>query len=177
GVGQRDVQGDHRVPESLRRARREVGPRHQRQPAHGLQPLLRRQAGGQARGVRAEEELASVGGSRSAPGFPGRSRASGGYGGPCRGPPFRMTALTFIRAVDQVSYWSGKAASWLIVALTFVVSIEVVKRYILNAPTAWSFDFTNMLSGPLVTMRRPYTRALARHVPAAFGSIAPRRHR
>ena len=44
GDGQSAVQGDHRVPAGVRRAGGEVGSRHQRQPAHGLQPLLR-QAG------------------------------------------------------------------------------------------------------------------------------------
>ena len=40
---QPDVQGDRRVAEEVRRARGEVGPRHQRQPPHGLQPLLRQE--------------------------------------------------------------------------------------------------------------------------------------
>src|SRR5262245_23421724 len=73
-----------------------------------------------------------------------------------------------IRAIDLVSYWSGKAASWLIVALTFVVSIEVFKRYILNAPTAWIFDFNNMLYGTLFMMCAAYTLAAAGHVRADF---------
>ena len=79
-----------------------------------------------------------------------------------------MTSLRFIRAIDQVSYWSGKAASWLIVALTFVVSIEVFKRYILNAPTAWIFDLNNMLYGSLFMLCGAYTLALAGHVRADF---------
>ena len=79
-----------------------------------------------------------------------------------------MTSLRFIRAVDQISYWSGKAASWLIVALTFVVSIEVFKRYILNAPTAWIFDLNNMLYGSLFMLCGAYTLALAGHVRADF---------
>src|SRR5436189_3365433 len=41
-------------------------------PIYGLRALLR-PARGQARGAGAEEELGSVGPSRSAPGFPGRS--------------------------------------------------------------------------------------------------------
>jgi TRAP-type mannitol/chloroaromatic compound transport system permease small subunit len=36
-----------------------------------------------------------------------------------------VSAGRFIHAVDQLSYWSGKVFAWLIVALTFVVSIEV----------------------------------------------------
>ena len=73
-----------------------------------------------------------------------------------------------IRAIDQVSYWSGKAFAWLIVALTFVVSVEMFKRYILNAPTAWIFDFNNMLYGTLFMMCGGYTLAQGGHVRADF---------
>ena len=79
-----------------------------------------------------------------------------------------MTLLGLVRAIDQVSYWSGKAFAWLIVALTFVVSIEVFKRYILNAPTAWIFDLNNMLYGTLFMMCGAYTLALSGHVRADF---------
>lgn len=79
-----------------------------------------------------------------------------------------MSAARLIDAIDQISYWSGKALAWLIVALTFVVSIEVFKRYILNAPTAWIFDFNNMLYGTLFMMCGAYTLAQAGHVRADF---------
>jgi TRAP-type mannitol/chloroaromatic compound transport system permease small subunit len=73
-----------------------------------------------------------------------------------------------IRVLDRVSYWSGKVFAWLIVALTFVVSIEVFKRYILNQPTAWIFDFNSMLYGTLFMMCGAYTLAAAGHVRADF---------
>jgi TRAP-type mannitol/chloroaromatic compound transport system permease small subunit len=79
-----------------------------------------------------------------------------------------MSAQGLMRAIDRVSYWSGKAFAWLIVALTFVVSIEVFKRYILNAPTAWIFDFNNMLYGTLFMMCGAYTLAAGGHVRADF---------
>src|SRR5262249_768754 len=79
-----------------------------------------------------------------------------------------MNARRFFQTIDQVSYWSGKAFAWLIVALTFVVSTEVFKCYILNAPTAWIFDFNNMLYGTLFMMCGAYTLALAGHVRADF---------
>jgi TRAP-type mannitol/chloroaromatic compound transport system permease small subunit len=79
-----------------------------------------------------------------------------------------MNAQRFLRGIDQVSYWSGKAFAWLIVALTLVVSLEVFKRYILNAPTAWIFDFNNMLYGTLFMMCGAYTLAAAGHVRADF---------
>jgi TRAP-type mannitol/chloroaromatic compound transport system permease small subunit len=79
-----------------------------------------------------------------------------------------MNALRLLRSIDQLSYWSGKVFAWLIVALTFVVSIEVFKRYILNAPTAWIFDFNNLLYGTLFMMCGAYTLAAAGHVRADF---------
>ena len=87
-----------------------------------------------------------------------------------------MSAAGLIRAIDRFSYWSGKAFAWLIVALTFVVSIEVFKRYILNAPTAWIFDFNNMLYGTLFMMAGAYTLAAGGHVRADFvySSMRPR---
>jgi TRAP-type mannitol/chloroaromatic compound transport system permease small subunit len=79
-----------------------------------------------------------------------------------------VSAERLIRAIDQISYWSGKAFAWLIVTLTFVVSIEVFKRYILNAPTAWIFDFNSMLYGTLFMMCGAYTLAAGGHVRADF---------
>jgi TRAP-type mannitol/chloroaromatic compound transport system permease small subunit len=79
-----------------------------------------------------------------------------------------MNARRLRHAIDEVSYWSGKAFAWLIVALTFVVSIEVFKRYILNAPTAWIFDLNTMLYGTLFMMCGAYTLALSGHVRADF---------
>lgn len=79
-----------------------------------------------------------------------------------------MNAILLIRSADRISYWVGKLFAWLIVVLTFVVSIEVFKRYILNAPTAWIFDLNNMLYGTLFMMCGAYTLALAGHVRADF---------
>jgi TRAP-type mannitol/chloroaromatic compound transport system permease small subunit len=79
-----------------------------------------------------------------------------------------MNAEQLLRAMDRFSYWSGKAFAWLIVALTLVVCVEVFKRYILNAPTAWIFDFNNMLYGTLFMMCGAYALALGAHVRADF---------
>ena len=79
-----------------------------------------------------------------------------------------MNAERLIQAIDWISYWSGKAFAWLIVALTFVVAVEVFKRYILNAPTAWIFDFNSMLYGTLFMMCGAYTLAAGGHVRADF---------
>jgi TRAP-type mannitol/chloroaromatic compound transport system permease small subunit len=88
-----------------------------------------------------------------------------------------MNAQRFLRVIDQISYWSGKAFAWLIVAATLVISVEVFKRYILNAPTAWIFDLNNMLYGTLFMMCGAYTLAQSGHVRADFvyGRLSPRR--
>jgi len=87
-----------------------------------------------------------------------------------------MNAQRFIRVIDEVSYWSGKTFAWLIVAATLVISVEVFKRYILNAPTAWIFDLNNMLYGTLFMMTGAYTLAQGAHVRADFvyGRLSPR---
>jgi TRAP-type mannitol/chloroaromatic compound transport system permease small subunit len=87
-----------------------------------------------------------------------------------------LDARRLLRAIDRISFWSGRAAAWLIVVLMLVVSLEVFKRYILNAPTAWIFDFNNMLYGTLFMLCGAYTLAQGGHVRADFvyGSLRPR---
>ena len=75
-----------------------------------------------------------------------------------------MTAQRFLNGVDRISEVSGKAFAWLILVLTVVVCVEVFKRYILNAPTAWIFDLNSMLYGTLFMMCGAYTLAKDGHV-------------
>src|SRR5919206_1828821 len=87
-----------------------------------------------------------------------------------------MTLRGFLHAIDGLSTWIGKFAAWLIVALMTVVCIEVFKRYLLNAPTAWIFDAENMLYGTLFMMCGAYTLAQNAHVRGDFlySSMRPR---
>ena len=80
----------------------------------------------------------------------------------------RMKVPRFILIVDEISTWSGKIFAWLIGVLTLVVSIEVFKRYILNAPTAWIFDADAFLYGTLFMMCGAYTLAQNGHVRGDF---------
>jgi TRAP-type mannitol/chloroaromatic compound transport system permease small subunit len=88
-----------------------------------------------------------------------------------------MTIQKFLHAVDSISTWIGKAFAWLIIALMLMVCIEVFKRYILNMPTAWVFDVSNMMYGTLFMMAGAYTLAQDGHVRGDFlyGSWRPRR--
>jgi TRAP-type mannitol/chloroaromatic compound transport system permease small subunit len=87
-----------------------------------------------------------------------------------------MTVQRFLHQVDRLSDWTGKIFAWLIVLLMLVVCVEVFKRYILNAPTAWIFDLNSMLYGTLFMMCGAYTLSQNGHVRGDFlyGSMRPR---
>ena len=78
--------------------------------------------------------------------------------------------------VDGVSTWIGKAFSWLIVALTLLISWEVFSRYALDHPHAWAFDVMIMLYGTLFMMAGAYTLSKNGHVrgDVLYGFFPPR---
>src|SRR6187401_269429 len=78
--------------------------------------------------------------------------------------------------VDSVSTWVGKAFSWLIVALTLLISWEVFSRYALDHPHAWAFDMMIMLYGTLFMMAGAYTLSKNGHVrgDVLYGFFRPR---
>ena len=46
--------------------------------------------------------------------------------------------------IDKISTFAGQFFSWLIVALTFMITWEVFSRYVLDNPHAWAFDVMSM---------------------------------
>ena len=87
-----------------------------------------------------------------------------------------MTVQRFLYVVDEISTFVGKAAAWLIIGLMLLVCAEVFKRYLLNQPTAWIFDASNMLYGTLFMLAGAYTLAQNAHVRGDFfySSMKPR---
>jgi TRAP-type mannitol/chloroaromatic compound transport system permease small subunit len=87
-----------------------------------------------------------------------------------------MSADRLLHGIDGVSTWVGKLAAWLIIGLMLLVVAEVFKRYMLNMPTAWIFDASNMLYGSLFMLCGAYTLAQNGHVRGDFfyGSMKPR---
>lgn len=82
----------------------------------------------------------------------------------------------FLHTIDAISTWVGKLAAWLIIGLMLLVCAEVFKRYILNMPTAWIFDASNMFYGTLFMLCGAYTLAQNAHVRGDFlySSMRPR---
>ena len=88
-----------------------------------------------------------------------------------------MNIQRLLHTADLISTWVGKAFAWLIVTLMLMVCIEVVKRYLLNAPSGWIYDASNMMYGTLFMMAGAYTLAQDGHVRGDFlyGSMKPRK--
>ena len=78
--------------------------------------------------------------------------------------------------IDKVSTWIGQFFSWLIVALTFMISWEVFSRYVLDTPHAWAFDVMSMMYGSLFMMAGAYTLSKNGHVrgDVLYGFFPPR---
>jgi TRAP-type mannitol/chloroaromatic compound transport system permease small subunit len=78
--------------------------------------------------------------------------------------------------VDKISTWVGQMFSWLILALTLLISWEVFSRYVLSAPHAWAFDAMIMLYGTLFMMAGAYTLSKNGHVrgDVLYGFFPPR---
>lgn len=78
--------------------------------------------------------------------------------------------------IDRISTFVGQFFSWLIVALTLLISWEVFSRYVLDHPHAWAFDVMIIMYGTLFMMAGAYTLAKAGHVrgDVLYGFFEPR---
>jgi TRAP-type mannitol/chloroaromatic compound transport system permease small subunit len=87
-----------------------------------------------------------------------------------------MNVQGVLHTIDGISTWVGKAFAWLMIVLMIVVCVEVFKRFMLNAPTAWIFDAENMLYGTCFMLGGAYTLAQNAHVRGDFlySSMRPR---
>lgn len=78
--------------------------------------------------------------------------------------------------MDRISTWVGQLFSWLIVALTLLVSWEVISRRFFDNPHAFVFDTMIMMYGTLFMMAGAYTLAKNGHVrgDVLYGFFTPR---
>ncbi|MCX7148500.1 MAG: TRAP transporter small permease subunit [Rhodocyclales bacterium] len=78
--------------------------------------------------------------------------------------------------VDKVSTKVGHAFSWLILALTLMITWEVFSRYVLDHPHPWAFDVMIMMYGAMFMMAGAYTLSKNGHVrgDVLYGFFPPR---
>jgi TRAP-type mannitol/chloroaromatic compound transport system permease small subunit len=78
--------------------------------------------------------------------------------------------------IDRISTTVGQLFSWLILALTLMISWEVFSRYALDNPHPWAFDVMIMLYGTVFMMAGAYTLSKNGHVrgDVLYGFFPPR---
>jgi TRAP-type mannitol/chloroaromatic compound transport system permease small subunit len=69
-----------------------------------------------------------------------------------------------LRFIDAMSEWTGKAASYLITVLAFMVGFEVVARYFFNHPTEWGPELSAMVFGTFAILGGAYVLRMDGHV-------------
>ena len=72
-----------------------------------------------------------------------------------------------IKVIDQISIWTGKAISWLIIPMVAVLVWEVFIRYI-DRPTLWAVDIATMLYGTHYFIAGAMTLYLGKHIRTDF---------
>jgi TRAP-type mannitol/chloroaromatic compound transport system permease small subunit len=82
----------------------------------------------------------------------------------------------FLLTIDKISTFMGHVFSWLIIALTALITWEVYSRYVMNEPHAWALDVQIMLYGTLFMLAGAYTLAKNGHVrgDVLYGFFRPR---
>ncbi len=54
-----------------------------------------------------------------------------------------------VTAIDNISVFIGKIFSFIIIPVALLEAVEVVRRYVFDLPTDWSWELAAMLSGAM----------------------------
>lgn len=63
---------------------------------------------------------------------------------------------SWLKVIDRMSEWTGRAASYLVLLLMAAISYEVVCRYVFNAPTLWAQETSSYLYGSFFMLGGAY---------------------
>ncbi len=69
-----------------------------------------------------------------------------------------------VKAADWLAEWTGLTFRWLSVIVMLTMVFEVTMRYLLNSPTAWSYDTTIMMGGAFFILSAPYVLLHRGHI-------------
>jgi TRAP-type mannitol/chloroaromatic compound transport system permease small subunit len=70
----------------------------------------------------------------------------------------------FVSVIEWISMWAGKASAWLTLPVLFVVSYELVARYVFHRPTIWAVETMIYLCAVIYVMAAAWTLLEKRHV-------------
>ncbi len=82
------------------------------------------------------------------------------------GPSQRVRGI--VGALDKLSGFSGKAVSYLVLPMMYVLVHEVIARYFFNAPTIWAGDLALILYGIYFMIASPYCLREGGHIRTDF---------
>ncbi len=71
---------------------------------------------------------------------------------------------TFIKIVDNINEYVGRATALIIPIIMIIVSLEVVMRYVFDSPTIWAWDINIQLFALVVFMGGGFTMLKKGHV-------------
>jgi TRAP-type mannitol/chloroaromatic compound transport system permease small subunit len=74
------------------------------------------------------------------------------------------TIQKIYNGISLLSEWSGRAVGWLLVPLIIAIAYDVFMRYVLNAPTIWSFALSYMLGATIIMIGFAYVLYHRGHV-------------
>jgi TRAP-type mannitol/chloroaromatic compound transport system permease small subunit len=72
-----------------------------------------------------------------------------------------------IKVIDQISIWSGKTVSWLIIPMAAALIWEVIIRYTYR-PTLWAIDVSTMAYGTHYWLAGALTLYMGKHIRTDF---------
>lgn len=77
---------------------------------------------------------------------------------------FKKNLKLFCTINDKIIMFLGKAASYMMPVLAFIVVYEVVARYIFDAPTIWAYDSSLFLFGYIAALGGAYAQQKRAHI-------------
>ena len=83
----------------------------------------------------------------------------------------------FVAAIEWISLWSGKLSAYLTLPVIFVVSYEIVARYVFHRPTIWAVETMIYCCAVIYVMAAAWALLDGRHVKIdmIYERFSPRR--
>lgn len=70
----------------------------------------------------------------------------------------------FLAIIDGISDWAGKLFAFVVLAATLGIVVEVIMRYVFNAPPVWGLELSVYLCGITYLMGGAYAELARAHV-------------
>ena len=81
-----------------------------------------------------------------------------------------------VRTIDAISSGVGSAARWLCPALVLLITLEVTRRFVFNAPSMWAFQTSMMIGATIYFVGWAYVHRYRAHIRVdVFYAHLPRR--